>query len=367
MRIRIFLLTILIFGAIFLACEATIVYKSPADLPLIAYQPTDYQLPIPPGVPKPQLPEDNPLTEEGIALGARLFHDPMLSADSTMSCASCHLADLSMTDGKAVSRGIGGQQGRRSAMPLVNLAFNKEGFFWDGRVMTLEEQALLPVEDTIELHNTWDRVVEQLRKHPTYPPAFRKAFGIKNVSEIDKFLAVKAIAQYERTLISANSRYDSVEMGLTTFTEDEQAGHDIFFDERETLPDAECGHCHNIPLMTTNEFLNNGIEKAATTADFSDKGRGAVTGSPFDNGKFRVPSLRNVELTAPYMHDGRFATLEEVIEHYNSGGHQSPTISPLIRPLNLDEIQKRQLIAFLMTLTDLKFVENVQQREELMY
>ena len=311
------LLLVLFLFLVIIACEDAISYKSPADLPYISYDPVPYKLEMPSGVPRLTMPSDNPMTEEGIALGAKLFHDPILSADSTMSCASCHLAALSMTDGKALSKGIDGVAGRRSAMSLANVAFYKEGLFWDGRIKTLEEQALLPVEDTVELHHTWTAVISKLQKHTSYPVYFRKAFGIKDVAEIDKYLAAKAIAQYERTLISANSKFDQVQRGEASFTPDEAAGYAIFFDASEELPDAECGHCHNAPLMTTNEFLNNGITLAKTTSDFPDLGRGGYTGNPFDNGKFRVPGLRNVELTAPYMHDGRFATLEEVVDHYN--------------------------------------------------
>jgi len=344
-----------------MACKEDHTYDGSNDLSKIPYQATEYHLEIPAGVPIPKIPSDNPLTQEGVSLGFKLFHDPILSADSTMSCASCHLNELAMTDGKAQSKGIANLTGQRSAMSLINVAFYKEGLFWDGRVKTLEEQALLPVEDSIELAHTWTGVVDKLKVHPEYPVYFRKAFGIQQVDEIDKFLAVKAIAQYERTLLSANAKFDRVEKGEETFSTDELAGYNIFFDASETLPDGECGHCHNAPLFTTNEYLNNGISLAKTTADFSDLGRGGVTGRPFDNGKFRVPSLRNIALTAPYMHDGRFESLEEVIEHYNSGGHYSQTVSPLIQPLNLDETQKRQLIAFLNTLTDAKFTDTGQQ------
>jgi len=278
-----------------------------------------------------------------------------------MSCATCHQPALSFTDGKAVSKGIKGIAGNRSAMSLVNVVYSRSGLFWDGRVKTLEEQALIPVEDTIELHNTWDNVITKLKKHPNYPAQFRKAFGIKNKNEINKYLVAKAIAQYERTLISVDSKLDQVNRGEATFTADEAAGYDMFFDATDNFPDLECGHCHNVPLLTTNEYFNNGISNARTFVGHADMGLGGITNVSFDIGKFRAPSLRNIELTAPYMHDGRFQTLEEVVEHYSSGGQGGENVSPLIRPLNLTKIEKRQLIAFLKTLTDRKFVEQAQQ------
>ena len=329
------------------------------SLTSIPYNPSDYQLVIPEEFPTMESPLDNPLTKQGVALGRQLFYDPILSADSSMSCGSCHLAEFSFTDNKAFSKGIDGIEGRRSAMSLINLGYNNNGLFWDGRVATLEEQALIPVEDSIELHNSWDNVVEKLKAHEKYPVDFRKAFGIENPDEINKELVVKAIAQFERTLISGgNTKFDQVKRGDAEFTSDEQIGFDMFFDISPEYKDAECAHCHNVPYLTTNEYFNNGITEANNLDEFDDKGLGGITGDRFDYGKFRVPTLRNIELTAPYMHDGRFKTLEEVIEHYNSGGKYSETVSPLIRPLKLNETEKRQLLAFLKTLTDTIFIKN---------
>lgn len=327
----------------------------------IIYHPEPFQVKLPGNFPPLNQPVDNPATKAGVALGKKLFFDPLLSADSSMACASCHFPELSFTDNNALSTGIDGKEGQRSAMSLTNVGFYEEGLFWDGRIKTLEAQALLPVEDSIELHHNWDEVVKELHVHPEYPALFRKAFGITQVTEIDKFMATKAIAQYERSLISGNSKFDRFRRGEVELTKEEMNGYEIFFDVRPDLPDAECGHCHNAPLMTTNEYLNNGITEAMNPNDFQDKGFGETTGNPWDNGKFRVPTLRNIELTAPYMHDGRFKTLEEVIDHYDSGGKNGPNVSPLIRPLNLSEIHKRQLLAFLKTLTDPKFVKEAQQ------
>lgn len=323
------------------------------------FNPTKYELKIPEGFPQMDIPLDNPLTEEGITLGKSLFFDPILSADSSMSCATCHETRLSFTDGKALSSGIDGIFGKRSAMSLLNLGYNQSGLFWDGRVASLEAQALVPVADPIELHNNWDTLVEKIKTHQKYPVLFRKAFGIESVAEINKEMVVNAIAQFERTLISSGeSKYDKVKRGEAEFTADELIGFDLFFDISPEYKDAECAHCHNAPLMTTNEYFNNGITAVEKPEDFEDQGYGAVSGDRFDIGKFRAPTLRNIELTAPYMHDGRFKTLEEVIDHYNSGGKYSPSASPLIKPLKLNETEKRQLLAFLKTLTDTIFVEN---------
>lgn len=326
------------------------------DLRDFAYQPVPFLVPQPPNFPRMAIPEDNPMTQAGVALGQRLFFDPILSADSSMSCSSCHLPTSSFTDNRAFSLGIDGQAGKRSAMSLLNVGYFNTGLFWDGRSNNLEAQALIPVEDTVELHHTWEAVVEQLQNHSTYPRLFRQAFGIAHSREIDKFLVAKALAQYERTLLSnGTAKFDQVMQGLAEFTADEAAGYDMFFDVTTEHPDAECGHCHNAPLMTTNEYLNNGLNATQSIDDFVDPGYGPVSKNPYDYGKFRVPSLRNITLTAPYMHDGRFQTLEEVIEHYNRGGEVSVNVSPLIRPLNLNNVQKRQLIAFLNTLTDRTF------------
>ncbi len=335
----------------------------PAETPINAdYAPTDYSFDyLPERFPNPLIPPDNPMTEEGIALGRMLFYDPILSRDSTISCASCHLQGLSFTDGAAVSTGIDGQTGVRSSMPLVNLAFNPRGFFWDGRSATLEEQALIPIEDHREMDESWDHVEEKLRTHPNYPQKFREAFGIEYASEIDRELAVKAIAQFERTLVSYNSRFDKIVWQQQGWpTEEEQMGRDLFFVE-QALPTQEhpgCSHCHGSALFTENNFFNNGISAVDDLESFPDKGQGEVTGNIYDNGKFRAPTLRNIALTAPYMHDGRFATLEEVLDSYAEGGHGVANEDPNIQPFSLTEEEKQAMIAFLNMLTDTVFVND---------
>ena len=329
------------------------------DLEDISFNAQAYELIIPEGFPQMDIPADNPMTIEGVQLGQRLFFDKILSADGTMACAGCHLPEGAYTDELAVSEGIDGIAGRRSSMSVLNAGFFDNGLFWDGRSSSLEEQAALPVEDPIELHESWPNVETKLRQDDFYPSLFRKAFGIKDRSEISKNLAVKAIAQYERALIAGyNSKYDRVFRREEFFSDDEQNGFDMYFDLKPDLPDAECGHCHNAPLFTVNEYFNNGLDTVASLDDFEDLGRGEVTGKRIDNGKFRAPSLRNIAISAPYMHDGRFQTLEEVVDHYNSGGFIADNLHPLIRPLGLSDEQKEQLITFLHALTDTSYLED---------
>jgi len=332
------------------------------DLSDIPYNPQSFTITQPDGFPSMLIPADNPMTVEGIELGQHLFFDPILSADSSMSCSSCHLPSLSFTDGAATSAGIDGIFGTRSSMSLLNIGYVEKGLFWDGRSNTLEEQALIPVEDPIELHDTWENVESKLKAHPSYPQMFREAFGIVDRSEITKDLAVKAIAQFERTLISSNSKYDKVVFqGLAAFTDSEARGLSMFTDEGALgLPDAECAHCHALHLGTTDDFFNNGLDSVGSLTEFMDLGLGGVTQDTFDNGKFRAPTLRNIALTAPYMHDGRFETLEEVIDFYNESPNHtnSSNVDANIRPLELTNSQKEDLLNFLHTLTDTVFIQN---------
>ncbi len=303
----------------------------------------------------PLIPTNNPLTEEGIALGKKLFFDRKLSGDNSQSCASCHNPRNSFTDDTQFSDGIDGNFGTRNSMPLFNLAWNfGERFAWDGKELSLERQAFEPVRNPIEMHSNWTTVASKLQQEPEYPTLFLEAFG---TSTIDSVLVTKAIAQFERTLISGNSKFDQYVLGNATLTPEELNGFNIFMEESR----GDCFHCHgsdNNPLWTDNDFHNNGLD-----ATFTDLGLGAVTGDPNDNGKFRSPSLRNLLFTAPYMHDGRFATLEEVIDHYSEGLQASPTIDPLMKKVAQGGVQlsaqdKADLKAFLLTLTDNEFVNN---------
>lgn len=347
---------------LFLQCENDDPGFTPSgiDLTDIAYQPQLLELEIPDRFPIFEQPADNLLTHEGALLGRHLFYDPILSRDSTMSCSSCHLPGGSFTDNRSLSPGVEGIEGRRSSMSLLNVGFFYTGLFWDGKINTLEEQALLPVEDPIELHTTWPEVIGQLKVIPKYQELYRKAFGIENSNQITKELTAKALAQFERTLVSSGqSKYDLVKTGQEVFGDKEGIGQDIFFDlDPFNYPDGQCFHCHADPLFTDGTYLNNGLTETQSWDDFPDKGRGEVTGLFTDNGKFRVPSLRNIALTAPYMHDGRFNTLEEVMEHYNSGGHPSIGLSPFMDSIALTAFEQEAVIEFLHTLTDTTFVND---------
>ena len=319
--------------------------------------PIPYQLNIPPlfaqYINPPVLPADNPLTVQGVQLGKRLFFERLLSADGTQSCATCHSPQLAFSQNTTFSTGIDGIQGTRNSMALFNMAWNwDEKFFWDGRAIGVENQAFEPVVNPIEMHNTWQNAVSTLQNHPQYPRMFMEAFG---TSRIDSNLVVKAIAQFERTLISGNSRFDQYLNGQISLTPQEIDGFNVFMTETR----GDCFHCHGSasnPLWTDNLFHNNGLD-----ATFSDNGLGDVTGNAADNGKFKTPSLRNLAYTAPYMHDGRFATLDEVINHYSEGLQNSSTISPLLKYIGQGGVQltasdKASLKAFLLSLSDSSFV-----------
>lgn len=327
----------------------------------IEYNPTPFSIEYPQYVqlindreviiPEMPIPADNPMTEEGVELGRHLFYDKLLSRDNTLSCASCHLPQGAFTDNLAVSPGVDGVSGKRSSMSLLNVGFFDNGLFWDGRSTTLEEQALLPVEDEIELHNTWENVIDLLQESEMYKTMFRKAFGIEKSSEISKELAAKAIAQFERSIVSFESRFDKFLKGETfQLDDDELYGFEMYIDA-PGVTDAQCAHCHNLPLMTSNDYFNNGLQEAETFEDFVDKGQGVFT-TPNRNGFFRAPSLRNIEHSAPYMHNGSIQTLEEVIEHYASGGKPSPSKDPLLDDITLTEYDKEALLKFLLALTD---------------
>jgi len=329
------------------------------DLTNIPHDPTLKEISKPIGFPIFEQPADNLMTDEGVELGRHLFYDPILSRDSLMSCEGCHMQGGSFTDNNAVSIGVDGIAGKRSSMSLLNVGFYYDGLFWDGRSNTLEEQALLPIEDTIEFHTLWPDVIEKIQKQPRYQEMYRKAFNITNANQIDRNLTVKAIAQFERSMISSGeSKYDMAQAGRYVYTDEELLGFEIFFDTNINLPDGQCFHCHAAPLLTSNEYLNNGLTEATEWNDFPDLGLGGFTGNDFDKGKFRTPTLRNIEFTAPYMHDGRFKTLEEVMEHYNSGGFLSRGKSPFMDSISLDTEQTAAVIAFMLTLSDVPFIED---------
>jgi len=303
----------------------------------------------------PFIPTDNPQTVEGIALGRQLFYDPILSSNNTISCASCHFQSSSFSDMRKFSSGVGGALGTRNSMPLYNLAWNWNGnYFWDGKSSSLEEQALAPIINPLEMANTIEQAITSLQNTSNYPSLFMGAFGSATITSD---MLAKAIAQFERTLISANSKFDRFLLGQEALTAEESSGFDVFISENK----GDCFHCHgdpSNPLWTDNDFHNNGLDNV-----FDDNGLGDITGKPSDNGKFRTPSLRNLSFTAPYMHDGRFATIDEVIDHYSEGLVTSSTIDPLMKAVNRGGVQlspkdKSDLKAFLLSLNDDSFMIN---------
>lgn len=323
---------------------------------------TPYPLQIPPFFPPMDVPSDNPLTYEGIELGRYLFWEKKLSGNNTQSCGSCHLPEHGFSDPAQFSVGETGAIGTRQAMPLVNMGWSTS-FFWDGRAVSLEEQIIQPVENPVEMNDSWDNVIQELQNDPLYPPMFQAAYG---TTAITRELVTKAIASFLRTMISANSKFDRQRIGQYTFTQEEERGLILFSTEGgdpEVNPifqhGADCFHCHGFGAMQMTDYLfhNNGLD-----ATFMDMGRSLVTLSDLDRGKFKTPTLRNVELTSPYMHDGRFTTLEQVIEHYNGGGTPSETISPFMKfttgGLELSDQSKADLLAFLKCLTDTSFINN---------
>ena len=305
--------------------------------------------------PQVQLPPDNPLTAEGVALGRRLFHDPRLSINNSQSCASCHQQTSAFSDPRPFSLGAEGQRGTRHSMPLFNLAWHG-AMFWDGRAKSLRDQVHFPIEDPLEMHETLPGVVAKLQRDATYPGEFARAFGSAGVSAPRLELAVE---QFLLTLISQESRFDRAARKRDALTEEERRGLQLFvteFDPARGLRGADCFHCHGGTLFTDHQFHNNGLR-----LDPAELGHQTVTGKEGDRGKFKTPSLRNAALTAPYMHDGRFRTLEEVVAHYSSGMARTPTLDPNLAKhpeagLQLTAQEQQDLVAFLKTLTDEAFI-----------
>ncbi|MFD2720706.1 cytochrome-c peroxidase [Hymenobacter monticola] len=326
-------------------------------------KPTAYNLEVPSNFPAlPAAPADNPLTNEGVALGRHLFYEKALSLNGTVACASCHKQELAFSDGLAHSVGVNGTTTPRSSMSLANLAWEPK-LMWDGGATGLENQARIPIENPVEMHQRLSAGVAKLQATDKYPPLFRKAFGSSTITEAN---VQKALAQFERTLVSGNSRYDRFRRGNATALSDyEQEGLALFLMHPEgtaATRGGNCKDCHDGDLQTDRMFRNNGLD-----ATLTDLGLGGLTGQATDNGKFRVPSLRNIALTAPYMHDGRFTTLEQVVDHYDQHvARNSPNVDPLLlnasnngtTNLALTAREKAKIVAFLRTLTDSTFIKD---------
>lgn len=341
------------------------------DTCLVEYNPTLYNLKLPPFfsvLPAPVIPKNNPLTVEGIELGKKLFYEKKLSINNSISCSSCHNPDYAFNDqGVAFSLGAMGQSGIINAMPLFNLIY-ADSYNWNGNAATLEEQIFGPVKHPLEMMESWPNVAIKLQNDPSYVTLFKKAFPSET---IDSITTSKAIAQFLRTLVSGNSPADNEfgsQLGFPingrVLTVEERRGFQVFSD----INKGDCGHCHGSqsnPMWTDYEFKNNGLDLNP------DSGRAAVTKLASDVGKFKVPSLRNLIYTAPYMHDGRFNTLEEVVDFYVQGVEPNSTnISPEMfhrtgangHIINLSPQDKKDLVAFLKALSDPSFVTNPDYR-----
>lgn len=284
------------------------------------------QIEIPLGLPPVPLPADNPPTAETIRLGRRLFYDPVLSVDNTVACATCHDPDFGFTDGKPVSEGIQSRQGEYNSPTLFNAAYYSD-FFWDGRAASLEAQTEGPVQSPTEMGHTLEGVASQLMADPTYRAEFEKAFG---PGDITYTMVEKAIASFERTIISGNSPFDRYFYGgdEAAISQAAKRGFEIYRDPKK----GNCATCHPTGLFTDLKFHNTGIA-ADQEGNLVDLGRNEISEEEKDKGAFKTPSLRNVALTAPYMHEGSLKTLKEVIDYYVKGGRVNPHLDPQIKPL----------------------------------
>lgn len=315
-------------------------------------------------------PVTNPVTDHGATLGRVLFYDRMLSKNGRVSCASCHRQEIGFSDDAVLSLGFDGGTTRRHSMSLINATWYGRGrFFWDERAATLEDQVLEPFQDPVEMGMTLEEVVSEVESNPFYPELFENAFGSQ---EVTTERIADAIAQYVRSMVSYSSKYDIARQDVPTqidnfpqFTQSENNGKRLFF-----LPVEEggagCTGCHSTEAFINpdNGTTNNGLD--ATSTD--DLGVFETFGDPIFMGTFKVPSLKNIELTAPYMHDGRFQTLEEVVEHYNSGVKNHPNLAGALKDnvtgepkrLNLTAQQKADIVNFLKTLTDQEIARDVK-------
>lgn len=323
---------------------------------------TPYTLNIPPGFPtQTNIAASNPLTLEGIELGRILFYDERLAGRSEegkfMSCATCHIQENSFVIGlpRPHPLGIDGTPTHHGMLPLINLAWNPGAFGWNGSIASIEDDVLAVITDPTEFNSSFEQVVSGLQDIPGYPGLFEKAFG---TSEVKVEHVARAIAQFVRTLVSANARFDRYLRGELQLTQQELQGFVLFTTEEG----GDCFHCHGAaanPLFTTHLFYNNGLD--STFNDPAD--RYAVSKDAMDIGAYKAPTLRNIEYTAPYMHDGRFDALEDVVDFYAHDLLWSPYINPLMHHIasggnQLTAAEKENLIAFLMSLSDTAFTKN---------
>ena len=292
------------------------------------------------------VPADNPMTAEKIALGRQLFFDKRLSEDNSISCADCHHPELAFTDGKARSTGFHDSISQRNAPTLLNSAYLKTLMF-DGEIKTLEMQVIVPIQEHAEMHSDMKKLIAELKAVPEYEAAAREIFG----RSFDPYVLTRSIAAFERTLISQNSAFDRFYRGdNNALTASQQRGWKLFSEE------LYCTKCHQPPFFTNYKVENNGLYKEYGT----DQGRFRITRVESSKGLFKVPTLRNILLTAPYMHDGSILTLDAVLDHYASGGKQHPNQSPVIRKFALPEKKRSDMLNFFQSLTDTTYLRNFQ-------
>lgn len=311
----------------------------------VALAATAYVVKVPQHFPEMPIPQDNPMTAEKVELGRKLFYDPRLSSNNQIACASCHKQEFAFSDGgKAVSEGVEGRKGSRNAPGLANVGYRKS-LFWEGGAPRLEMQAVGPITAHDEMNMDPPVLVEKLKAIPEYAQAFKQNFP----DGLSMLNITKAISAFERTLVSSDSPWDRYREGdQGAMSPAALRGMDLFFSEK-----ADCFHCHIGHNFTNEDVANNGLYTV-----YPDIGLARISNKDEDVGKFKTPSLRNVELTAPYMHDGSIKTLREVVKHYNDGGQPNLNADPLMRPLGLSEQEIDDLVEFMKALTDKSFTRD---------
>ena len=309
----------------------------------------DYSHFIPSHFPIPISNPDSIPTEAQFTLGKKLFFDPILSRDGSLSCASCHKPSLAFADTVSVSAGVEGRLGNRNSPSLANVVYQKK-LLKEGGLPMLEMQVLVPIQEHAEFDNNIVEISNKLMTIPKYVEMSQAAYK----RDPDPFVITRAISAFERTLFSGNSKYDQFLNGRTKLTAIEEQGLNLFMSNK-----TNCSNCHSGFLLTNQNIENNGLYSV-----YKDIGAMRLTQNPSDEGKFKIPSLRNIALTYPYMHDGSLKTLKEVIEHYNSGGRDHKNKNTLIKPLNLSQSEIEALVAFLSTLTDYNFIKNKNYQNE---
>ncbi|MFT4759204.1 MAG: cytochrome c peroxidase [Paraglaciecola sp.] len=356
-------LLLLMLATVFSCRSEKIDVSDPNNITLtnLPHSPTNYELNKPEFFDSMPIPVDNIMTEEGVELGRYLFYDSILSQDGQTECATCHQLENSFSNQNALATGGNGQLNSRSTMTLANVGYVETSYFWDGHASTLETATLSELTNPDAMNGVAADFLAKIRNDADYRKRFRAAFPIENTNEIDANLVSKALAQFQRTFITANSRLDRAQSTNSNgfeLTDLEVDGYFLFFREQNFTLHPGCSHCHGATYFQGDTYYNNGLDEVDDLNNFPDLGRGGVTGIYADNGTFRAPTLRNIETTAPYMHDGRFGTLEEVLNHYQSGGHPADNLDQEITGFPLTDYEKESLLAFLKSLTDPDFLDN---------